>query len=965
MKHVLLLVLLSNFNVFSQTNIAKEKWVNERLNSLTLNEKIGQLFIIRAYGKQDSLHIQNIERQIKEHFVGGLCFFQGDAEIQGKLTNYYQSISNTPLFISMDAEWSLGMRLKKDGFSYPKQMCLGAIRDNHLIFQMGQDIGNHLSRIGVNFNFAPVVDINSNPNNPVINERSFGEDKLNVTSKSYAFMLGLQSQNILSCAKHFPGHGDTDKDSHFDLPIINLSRQRLDSIELFPFKVLCEQNIPSIMVGHLLIPTLDSTTNISSSQSRKIVFDILRKEYHYKGLVVTDALEMKAVSKKYLPGELEVASLKAGNDVLLLSENIDSAIAKIKIAIANGELSIVEIEESVKRILNAKYDAHLSQRIEIENENLLKDINPKKSYALKDKLYRNAISLIKDNYVDVPIRNLEQNIVSISIGSEDINAFQKKLSKYTRVQNFNYSNFNGKDPSENSYIQSADLIIVSLHNLNYKVEKSYGLNKEEINFITQLSQKKKVILCVFGAPYVCAQFKYVSAIVLAYENNKMVQDITAELMFGSDPIHGVLPVNISGELKIGKSIKRPSLLRLGYTIPESEGMNSDSLINIALLAHQLIEEKAAPGCQILIAKNNKIIYDESFGNFTYDSSSLVNNNTLFDLASLTKIFASAPSLIKLSDEGKLDINDSISKYLPEFIGTNKQGLIIKDALLHQAKLLSWIPFYKSTLISPDTLNILNPKYYRDQYSDSFAIQVTPNLFLLNTYKDSIYNTILSSKLHDSLRYLYSDLFFYFVPKLVERITGMDFEKYIENNFYKPLGMNSTFYLPLEHGIDIKEIAPSENDTYFRHQEIQACVHDMGSAMCGGISGHAGLFSNAENLAILLQCYLNNGNYGGLEYFSNSIIKKFTSRDKLLNRRALIFDLPEELNSETAYVSNLAPKLTFGHTGFTGTCVWADPVNNIIYIFLSNRTYPNSTKNILHKQRYRVKIQDIIYKSMIN
>ncbi len=963
MNKILLVCIFCLDIVIGQSDSLKAKWVQEKFNALSLKEKIGQLFIIRAYGKLDSTSILEVARQIKDLKVGGICFFQGDAVTQANLTNYYQSISEVPLFIAMDAEWSLGMRLKKDGFSFPKQMCLGAIQKNNIIYEVGKQTGAHLKRIGVNFNFAPVVDINSNPLNPIINERSFGSDRLNVTSKAFAYSKGLESQNVLSCAKHFPGHGDTDQDSHKELPLLSHSKERLDSLEMFPFRILSEQSIPSVMIGHLSVPSLDPDSNIISSHSHKIITGILREDFNYKGLIVTDALEMKAVSEKYLPGELELFSLMAGNDILLLSEHIDTAIEKIYHATLNGLVNISAINQSVLRILSAKYDIGLNGYLSIDTNKIKLDINPKISLVLKDKVYRNAVTLLRDKNNNVPIRNLEQKIVSINFGMDDLDFFQKRLTSYMPVDLYNFQS----SKNENIFIEkvnSADLIIISLHKLNNKSKVNFGLSSEEFNFIQKLSERKKIILTLFGTPQIASHLTNANSIVLAYEDNELIQDIAAQLIFGSDEIEGKLPIFISKEFPAGTGITRPSLMRLGFAIPEVVGLDSDSLNNIQKLAYKIVDSKAAPGGQILIAKNNKIVFSESFGTLDYDSTHPVNIHTAYDIASLTKITSSAPSLMLLSDQQKMNLNDSISQYLPEFLGTNKQSLKIRDALLHQAKLLSWIPFYKATLISPDTLNIINSALYRNEKSDSFDIQITNNLFLLHGYKDTIYKAILNSKLHDSLRYLYSDLFFYFVPELIEKITGREFSEFTEHQFFKPLGMNTTCFQPMSHDLDLENIAPTEEDSYFRHQKIKACVHDMGSAMCGGISGHAGVFSTAEDLAKLMQCYLNFGNYGGKEYFNNTTVKYFTSRDPQLNRRALIFDLPELNNSETNYVSNLAPKSTFGHTGFTGTCAWADPVNNIVYIFLSNRTYPDGSKNLLHKSRFRVKIQDMIYKSFI-
>ncbi len=961
MCRVFLICFLSFHFISAQSNLSKSEWIEQRFIQLTLDEKIGQLFIVRAYGKNDTAHIQRVTQLIKEYYIGGLCFFQGQAETQAQLTNYYQSISNTPLFISMDAEWSLGMRLKSDGFSYPRQLCLGAIQDNYLIYEMGRDIGRQLRRIGVNYNFAPVVDINSNPQNPVINERSFGEDRINVVGKSYAYMKGLQDEKVLACAKHFPGHGDTDKDSHLELPKLSHHKDRLDSIELFPFKVLCEQNIASVMVAHLDVPSLENQSDKPSTLSHSIITGILKDQYHYHGLIITDALEMKAVAQRYEPGQLELACFQAGNDILLLSENIEKAIDLIKQKVLLNEISLDELDSRVRKILSYKYNVNLHQLGKVQEENLQKEINSNSSLALKEKLYRNAVTLIKDNKKSVPFRNLNKNFVSINFGSEETTNFQYKILKYVECKNYTSHDFKS---IKNAILNSADEIIISLHQLNFKANQNYGLKPEELNFINELCNIKRVHIVIFGAPYVAELFLDASSILLAYENNNMIQNIAAEMIFGTDPIIGLLPVNVGASFKKGYGIRRPSLMRLGYSVPETQGMNSDTLHRIEEIAEQIIKINAAPGGQILVAKNNKIVYQHNFGTLNDDSTTLVTDSTLYDVASLTKILASAPVLMQLDDLNLFSTNKTLGFYIPGLDSSNKADIVLKDAMLHQAKLLSWIPYYKSTLILPDSLNILDSTFYRNTKSDSFSIQVTEKLFLRSDYKDTILTTIIKSRLHETRRFFYSDLFFYFVPGLIKRLTNLEFDKYLYKNFYKKLGLRNTYFNPLTHGVNINNVAPSEKDTYFRQQELRACVHDMGAAMFGGISGHAGIFSNAEEVAIIMQCYLNYGNYGGLEYLSNSIVKKYTQRDAELRRRALLFDMPEELNIENPSVSNLTPKSTFGHTGFTGTCTWADPENNIVYVFLSNRTYPQSQINTLHKYRYRVKIQDLIYKSLI-
>ncbi|MBL0238367.1 MAG: serine hydrolase [Saprospiraceae bacterium] len=962
MKPVRLLffLMLHHISGFSQT--PESLWIKNTLDSMTLDEKIGQLFIVRAYGNNDTNAITALRETISKYNVGGLFFFQGSADIQAKLTNEYQQLSKYPLLISMDAEWGLGMRLKSDGFSFPKQLTLGAIQNNHLIYDTGLNMASHLKRMGVHLNFAPVLDINNNPSNPVINERSFGENKLNVTSKSYLFMQGLQDGGVMACAKHFPGHGNTDVDSHLDLPIINSSRKELDSIELYPFQVITKLNIASVMVAHLSIPSLDSCVNMPCSLSPYIINSILRKEYHYDGLVITDALEMKGVTKNFTAGELELNAFKAGNDVLLLSEKLPEAIKRIKTAILSGEISELELDEKVKRILTAKAHCGLMNFIPIKLEEIVKDINKPKSYALKDKLYRNAITLIKDDFNAVPIREIPQNIVTISVGVTSRTNFQKRISSYCKTTEFVLNKEQGLSEEMRTQIEKADLVIFSLHKLNYKKSDRYGLSSISKQILEEFGQNKRVIITVFGSPYVVSDFESLAAIMLAYEDTELVQDIAAQLLFGTDPIRGYLPITISKTLQQGKSIKRPSLMRLGYAIPESTQLNSDTLASIRNIVNQIILSKAAPGCQVLVAKDNKIVFNEAFGTLDYQALDSVHLNTLYDIASLTKIMATVPALMTLEDDGKLDYQKPFANYLPSFKNTNKEKLTIKDFLLHQGQLVSWIPFYKSTLVAPDTLNILDYEYYKFSKSDTFGIHVAEQLFLRSDIIDTIKSKILMSKLHDQKKYLYSDLGFYFIPELIQSLTGISFVDYLNTSIYNPLHIERLTYQPLQHGYQLNDIAPTEEDSYFRHQRIQGYVHDMGAAMMNGISGHAGLFSNSQSLAVIMQCYLNLGYYGGREYFSSNQVRKFTGRDAEFSRRGLGFDLKELNTADIPYVSSLSSDATYGHQGFTGTCIWADPVNNILFIFLSNRTYPDGKINLLHKYRYRTQIQDIIYKA---
>ncbi|MBK9270491.1 MAG: serine hydrolase [Saprospiraceae bacterium] len=961
---LLLVWFFTGLDLKAQLKEVNHDWVQEKLALMSLEEKIGQLFMIRAYGKNDSAHIQRVIHLISNYHVGGLCFFQGDPVTQAQLTNLYQSTAKIPLLISMDAEWGLGMRLKQDGFHFPKQMTMGALSNNQLIYKMGREQAIHLSRLGVHLNFAPVLDINNNPNNPVINERSFGDDKLKVSQKSYSFMKGLQDGGVLACAKHFPGHGDTDIDSHFDLPILKHDKERLDSFELFPFKVLGQTELASVMIAHLAIPALDPSQDKPASLSRSVIQKLLRREMAYDGLVITDALEMKAVSKKYPAGQLELEALKAGNDILLLSENIEAAVDVIKKAIEEDELKLSDLNGTVYRILMAKTKAGLHHPGEIKLDEIVRELNTPQAHHIRDQIYREAITLVKDEYKKVPIRKLPKKSTVISFGTKSGNAFHNRLRNYFTADEYFLDYRDSFDSKLRESVEQSNLVILTLHRLNYKAGQKYGLSDLAIQQIGEIAKKKQIIAIVFGTPYAIQFLKDLPSILLTYEDNPQVQDIAAQILMGTDPISGILPVAISNEFPNGTGILRPSLLRLGYSLPESVGMNSVALAQIDSICYKMIEDRATPGAQILIAKDHKIIYQKSFGTTDFLMDHGVDNNQLYDIASLTKIFGAAPALMHLIDRYQLDVTKMLAEIYSPARGTDKEMIPLKDILLHQSGLQSWIPFYKHTLIAPDTLNLLDPLYYRRNADDVFSIEVAKNTFLHRGILDTIFARILSSKLSETKKYQYSDLWFYTLPDLFEKWTGESYEDWLENGFFASLGLTSTMYNPLKKGIRETQIAPSEDDHYFRQQVLLGYVHDMGAAMLGGVSGHAGLFSHSRDLAVMMQCYLNLGQYGGEEYFQSNTIRMFTWRDPQWNRRSLCFDLKTIGGTDPPYVSNFASENTFGHQGFTGTCAWADPKHDLIYIFLSNRTYPNSSINLLHRKRYRTKIQDIIYQSMI-
>lgn len=953
------------FAVIATAQPSELQWVDSVYNQMTEDERIGQLFMIRAFSKGDKNETAAIIKQIQKQHVGGICFFQGDPKEQARVTNLYQSKAKVPLLMAIDGEWGLGMRFPKQSVNFPRQLMLGAIQDDNLIYEMGREIALNSKRIGLHVNFAPVADVNNNPENPVINNRSFGENKYNVAAKSYSYMKGMQDHGLAACAKHFPGHGDTDVDSHLDLPVIMHDMQRLDSIELMPFRSLINNGVASIMAAHLQVPAIDAEPNRPTSLSRRALVDLLRNEMLFDGLIYTDAMEMKGVTKHYKNGVAEAEALLAGNDVILLPDNINNAIREIKKYIKSGKIEKSQLEQSVKRVLKQKYRVGLYRKpAKIELDNLHKDIVSPQSMALRSRLIEEALTLASDKNNMIPISTpAEKIIMTLAFGVKGITPFQKRISSYTNAKHY----FTGKGMTTNTAkqmnknLENASHVIVSFHDMSKYASKNFGIDQTAVQYIRELAKTKHVIITLFGSPYSLRYFEGLDPILVSYNEDEMTQDLSAQALFGANRISGKLPVTGAPSFPYGTGLYRESNGSLGYASPARVGMRMDTLLRIDTLAADLIKRGAAPGCQILVAKDGKVVWDKSYGTFTQRKKRKVKNSDIYDVASVTKVAASTVSLMKLYDEGLFDPKAKLSKYIPESDTCNKGGICIENILAHQGRLAGWIPFFKKTMTDTKYPKPIK-KYYRTTQQDSFSIKITDNMYMWDEYVDSMWQRIYASDLRETDKYRYSDLAFYFMHKAINNITGTDLDTFAQRNFYQPLGMHKTGFRPLDR-FTKEIIPPTEEDRYFRNTKVQGTVHDMGAAMMNGISGHAGLFSNTEELAKLMQMLLNGGVYGGRRYINSKTIDLFTTRWQKSTRRGLGFDMKELDPDRSENMSTLASESTFGHLGFTGCAVWADPEENILYIFLSNRTYPNMKVNKLGRYEYRPRIQSVVYNSV--
>jgi beta-glucosidase-like glycosyl hydrolase/CubicO group peptidase (beta-lactamase class C family) len=935
-------------------------WADSVFKSLSPDERIAQLFMVAAYSNKGMEHVKKVEELVSKYKIGGLIFFKGGPNREAKLTNYYQSKAKTPLFIAIDGEWGVSMRLDSTTV-YPRQMMLGAIQNDKLVYQMGEQIANQCKLLGIHINFAPVIDVNNNPKNPVINNRSFGENKKQVAKLGIAYMNGMQNNGIIACGKHFPGHGDTDSDSHKTLPIINYDYKRLDSLELYPFKQLINEGLMSMMVAHLYIPMLDNTTNQASTLSPKIVNGLLKDTLGFKGLIFTDALNMKGVSKYYVPGEVDVKAILAGNDILLFPENVPVGIAKIKEAIDKGEITQQEIDVRCLKILKAKEWAGLNHYQPIKFDHLIEKVNPVENIVLNRALADQSITLIQNKDSILPFKKLDSTkMVYLNIGGTKHNEFHKMMNYYTAIPEIQIPRSLSKESEQKlvRQLKTFDRIIIGFHHTNNSPRRNFGITRQAINLQNKLAETKEVISVIFGNPYVLKSFgdqTRTRSIIVAYQDTKYTRKSAGELIFGGIVPKGKLPVTCTSTFKEGLGLTYDKSTRLHFVMPEEMGYSVDSLNHIDKIVKTAIKDGVFPGCQVLAIKSGNLFYYKSFGYFTYQKKQKVKWNTIYDLASVTKIAATTYALMQLTNKGLIDIDKTLNDYLPEIVGGSPYANIkLREMLAHQAGFISWIPFYRNT----QTNGELDPFYYNTDSTEEYSKKVAKDIYIKPEFQDSIFNRILRTSLRRK-KYKYSDIGYYFLKVIIEKQVKIPLGNYVQQYIYKPMGLSRMTFHPL-YKFNKQQIPPTVNDTVFRHQIIWGDVNDQGAATLGGVGGHAGLFSNALDLGQLMYSLINHGEYGGVQYVEPEIIEEFTKCQYCpTNRRGAGFDKPVRSLDGGPTCSQVSLS-SFGHSGFTGTYTWADPEHDIVYVFLSNRSYPNDQNWKIVKQNIRTRIQDVIY-----
>ncbi len=948
MKKVLtvLVMLMSFCAVLAQDK--KMQWVDSVFQTLNTREKIAQLFIVSASSYYEAGELEELENQIKDNHPGGILITGGGPIGTVNLINKLQGLSNTPLLVIVDAETGPGKTLDSL-MTFPTPLALGAIADDSLIYALGVEVARQMKALGMHINLGPNADIDVSMGRP---ESYYGTNKYNVARKSISMMRGLQNNGVIACAKHTARVVDREKD---DDPLPDFANNRLDTLTFFPYLQLIKQGVGGILTTDLHFTTEDKKKPIPASISQLFINDILKNKIGFEGITLTDIPYFHELAGKSKV-ESEKLAFEVGNDLLLNPYHLNGAIRRIESSIKRNIVLRLRLEVSVKKILGVKYDVLQTSYEKPSNDHLISRINSPTANILNYQLTNASITIARNESGLVPIHDLDdKKFASVSFGKGNVAEFENYLDKYAHFDHFKVVHIDDTLQLSDK-LAAHDIVVVSLHSLG-------ELNSSSLmNWINGMGEKKELIICSFGNPYDLNALSKPTTLAIAYTDNSFAPMIMAQTIFGVQQGKGTTPLSISHLFIEGISHPLETINRLSYGIPEMMGMESEVLNKIEKIVAEALDSGATPGCNIVIARKGMVVYDKSFGWKTYDKLEPVTPNTIYDLASITKVAATLQTVMFLHEKKMIDINKKVSAYLPELKGTNKENFTFKDILTHQAGLWPYLPFWQQTMKDSTLL----PEYYSYSMNDSFPYPVARDLFATKSMKDSLWQWIIKSKIREKkpktpFDYTYSDMGFYIMQHVAEKLLNQPMQDFLSQNIYEPIGATTTGFLPLQRFPE-NQIAPTEVDKQFRGSKLVGYVHDQGAAMHGGVAGHAGLFSNANDLAKMGQMWLQKGNYGGIQYFRPETLELFTNKQYELNRRGLGWDKPtvSDWNGPT---SLYASRQTFGHTGFTGTAIWVDPQFELVFVFLSNRVHPDMLNAKLLSANIRPRIQDVIYQSI--
>ncbi len=936
----------------------REKWVDSVFQTMSVADKIGQLFMISVSPDAEKAELEKIERKIKSDNIGGVLFTKGSLGRQINYTRQFHASSRVPILVGVEGTSGIGKPEDSLSLKFPVMLAQGAVASDSLVKAMATELGKAYKDIGININFinanAGAVD---DPNADLF----YAENRFTVSDKILDYWSGIQSQGILACAKDFPIHAVQVKEVQKGMPEVELS---VDSIETYPFRTLFKNGLPAIMAAGSDLPLFytEKKTAIKnlfsgSALSASFAGNWIKTNMNYNGVIFIDIDQLTRGSARLANGEGEIFAFQAGNDIQVIRSDPDPALRKMKRFFKKEKEYRAQLDETVKRILRLKYDAGLWRRPVVNAEGAFHRLNDPEVTLLKKNLYRAAVTVVKNETAAVPVRALDEKRFTFIAADDSIRAMAvaAKIKKYIGTTVI-LANDKKELPEIPSNPKDKQLIIVAVFP-NSKEETIQRM----LSALSPADQNREIIICDFGSPVFRSFAQFFPTIISGYSDDAEMLEAIPEVIFGGRGASGILPITY-GQIPAGTSVNTDALQRLTYSFPEEAGVDSRTLRKIESIAREAIEMKATPGCHVLVAKDGKVIYEESFGHLTYENQEKVTDQTIYDLASVTKVTATLQAVMFMYDKGMIDINKKASVYLPELKNSNKEDYTLRDILTHQAGLWPFLPFWAQTM--KDSLYL--PEFYNDSLSAKYPLVIADKLFGSVAMKDSLWSWIIKARVREKpartpYDYRYSDMGFYILQHLAERLLNQPIEDFLSQNLYEPLGSVSTGYLPLLK-FPLRQIAPTENDRLFRKSLLIGTVHDQGAAMLGGIAGHAGLFSNANDLAKLGQMLLQEGRYGGIQYYKPETVRLFTAKQFDNSRRGLGWDkaTPGDWNGPTSYY---ASGKTFGHTGFTGTCIWVDPEFKLVYIFLSNRVHPDMTNNKLLTANIRSRIQDVIYQAI--
>ena len=904
------------------------EWVGATLQSMSLQEKVAQMFVIWTPGRyvaQDTRQWQELERLASERKVGGFVFSSGDVYEYAMQINRMQRMATVPLLISADFEHGTAMRVRNTT-SFPSAMALGAAGDPDLTYAIAKATALEGRALGVHQNYAPTLDINTNPRNPVINIRSFGDDPELVSAMGAAYIRGTQDAGMIATAKHFPGHGDMEIDSHLGISVIPFPMSRLDTFELRPFRAAIAAGTRSVMIGHPGVGALDSGSILPSTVSANVTTKLLKERLAFSGLVVSDAFEMRGLTATYEPGEAAVLAVKAGIDLILMPANPDVAIDAVIAAVRRGEIPLAHIEASVKKILEAKKQLGLDAQRSVDPDRIPEIVGCRAHRMLALEAARAAVTVLGNAAGLLPLRTGDsRRVMDLVVSETDEPSAGRDFHDLLRTRHprMEYARFDGGSnrceiDSIVARAQRADLLIVQLHYYMRSGEMTGFVRYDQRELLLRLAELRKPLIGIaFGNPYVAMNLPRFDTYLCTYGNSEPMQTAAAEVLFGEAATHGRLPIRIPDLYRFGEGVDLPKVaLRTGE--PAEAGFDPAGFRKVDEAMNTAVRDSAFPGGVLLVARNGIVVLSKAYGAMDYGLyAKRVDVNTVYDLASVTKVIATTSAVMRLVDERRISLSDPVVKYFPAFGQAGKSRITVYNLLVHNSGLPAWRKFY--------------------EFCDA------PDCVM-----DSIFATHLVYPTGDSM--VYSDLGLITTGKIVERVTGRSLDRYVDSVFFRPLGMTNTMYNP--PASLLPRIAPTEVDTYWKKTgvAVHGRVHDENAAVLGGVSGHAGLFSTASDLAVILQMLLNGGSYGGTRYLTEATIRQFTTRQSERSSRGIGWDLK---GSDRSFSGRFTSPETFLHTGFTGTSVVVDPKQNLIVVLLTNRVFPTRNNGKISEARPRV------------